>query len=225
MAKTITHTESDEALFGEVPHLTLVGKRSFSDMIFELLSERQPSPDESVLFAVILNCSIDHGEDTPSAVETIRCAKEGASISESVARGIMKIDNQHGGAQEPLMKLLDEIAAMRISPAELVAEHIRDKKRIPGFGHRIYNVDPRAALIVRTMKDLGCDEKYMEIGAAIAQELKAQLPEKELPMNIDGAIAIALSTLHWKPEWSTAAFLIARSAGLSGQYLNHRNAK
>src|SRR3989344_2394462 len=109
MAKTIKHDETGKALFGESDYLEVSQTRSFVSLIFELLSEKIPSLEEEKVFELILNLSIDHGSDTPSAEAVISAAKTGKNISESVAEGILQINDIHGGAIEPAMRVFKNI--------------------------------------------------------------------------------------------------------------------
>ena len=92
----------------------------FSDLIFETLSEKTPTEQESKLFELILNLSIDHGPDTPSATKVIETAKSGLTISQAVAAGITEINDTHGGAAEPLMEILYQIQSSKFKVQNLI---------------------------------------------------------------------------------------------------------
>lgn len=231
MAKTITHQDNDEtkpALFGDKDHLEISQKSTFTQMVFELLTERAPSKAETKLLNLILNLSIDHGPNTPSAVETIKSAKEGKTLSEALAQGVLQINQSHGGAGEPLMELLYLIndepalpAGRRLTINDLVKEYLKEGKRIPGLGHRVYkDKDPRAELIMDTALKLGVGSEFIQIVKGLKEELKIQ-SGKDLPINIDGAIAAVLCGFGLEPELGIAVFIIARTPGLIGQYLNN----
>lgn len=233
MAHTITHQDNDEtkpALFGEKDHLEVAQNRTFTQMVLELLTERTPSENETKMLDLILNLSIDHGPNTPSGSATIASAKEGKTISESIAAGILQINESHGGAGEPLMEILyqlnDPSSRHRGEPAtpgsaELVAEYLKEGKRLPGLGHRVYkNKDPRAELIMDKAIELGVGEEYVKITKELKEELFKQ-SGKSLPINIDGALAAVLCGFGLKPEVGIAIFIIARTPGLIGQYLNN----
>jgi len=70
--------------------------------------------------------------------------------------------------------------------------------------------------------------KYTEPAIVVTpqpQELKSKELEaqkgKKLPLNIDGAIAVALCSFGWDSKLGKAVFLIARTPGLCGQYLTN----
>lgn len=219
MTTTVTHGENNEPYFGKRPLITVAGVSSFAGMVYEMISGKIPSQSELELFELILNLSIDHGPDSPSAKATIVATKTRKGIGESVAAGIAVINEKHGGAQEPMMRLLYEMRDGK-SAAEIVSAHISLKKHIPGFGHRLYTKDPRAESILKKVCDLQLSKTFIIFARELEEELSRAIT-KELPINIDGAIAVALCTLNWKPQWSTSVFIIARSAGLSAHAINH----
>lgn len=224
MARTITHIDNDEekpALFGERDHLEVSQTSTFTQMVFELLTERAPSEAETKLLDLILNLSIDHGPNTPSAVETIKAAKEGKTLSEALAQGILQINQSHGGAGEPLMEILYQVQSSKLKVKSLVEEYLKEGKRIPGLGHRVYkDKDPRAELIMDQALKLGVGSEFIQIVKDLKEELKIQ-SGKDLPINIDGAIAAVLCGFGLEPKLGIAVFIIARTPGLIGQYLNN----
>jgi citrate synthase len=218
MAKTITH-KNKLPYFGDDPILEIAPKSNFSNMIFELLSNSKPSIHQARLFETILNISIDHGEDTPSATETIKLAKKGKTVSESVAAGILQINDVHGGAIEPAMELFYKVVKEKPDIKSVVFEYIDKGERIPGFGHRIYDIDPRAQLLFKLARQWGISEEFIKIAESIEDALKTA-KGKPIPVNIDGAIASILCAFGWNPQLGKAVFIIARTPGLCGQYLN-----
>lgn len=231
MVKTVIHDSLGEAKFGEQDHLQIAQSRTFSEMIFELLSEKLPTKEELQLFDLILNLSIDHGPDAPSAAATIEAAKEGKSLGEAVAAGVAQINDQHGGAMEPLMEILyychseeqsDEESPTNVgsSVQNLVENYIKEDKKIPGLGHRLYkDQDPRAELLMGTAISLKVGEEYIQAVREIRDEFEKQ-SGKSLVVNIDGAIAAILCGFGWPSKLGKAVFIIARTPGLCGHYIN-----
>lgn len=233
MAKTITHLDDDEtkpALFGERDHLEVSQNSTFTQMVFELLTERVPLENETKMLDLILNLSIDHGPNAPSAVATIDAGKTGKTMGESVGMGLAQINERHGGAGEPLMRILYEIKnstsgrpgePAQPGSADLVSQYLKEGKRLPGLGHRVYkDKDPRAELIMDEAVKLSVGVEFVKILKELKEELFKQ-SGKSLPINIDGAIATVLCGFGLKPEVGIAVFIIARTPGLIGQYLNH----
>jgi citrate synthase len=155
MAKTITHIDNDEtkpALFGERDHMEAAKSMDFAEMIFEVLTEKKPSGAELKLLNLILNLSIDHGPNSPSAVATIDAAKGEETMGESVGAGMAQIGDRHGGAGGPLMEIMYKIQKGETTSEEVIKDLIISEKRLPGVGHRVYkDFDPRAQLILKQL--------------------------------------------------------------------------
>ena len=220
MARTIIHTDL-KAHFGDKDHLEVSQTKSFAELIFEMLSETEPTSDEAKLFELILNLSIDHGIDTPSAKEVIRVKGEGKSLQESVAAGILEIGDVHGGAAEPLMEILYQIQSADLKIQKVVSDYLSEDKKIPGFGHRIYkDEDPRSTIIFEELRKRGIGGDFLMIIVELQNEIEEKTG-KRLSINIDGAIAVALCGLGWKPVMGKAVFVIARTPGLVAHSLNN----
>lgn len=219
MARTVVHQDL-KSMFGEEDLLEVAESRSFASMISELLSEKKPNPEEEKIFELCLNLSIDHGPDTPSAVKIREAAQSGSNLIGSLVAGIGEINDKHGGATEPCMEILYRIKSSEVSSMELVKEYLTGDKRMPGFGHRIYkDEDPRAQLILSKLKSFNLGEEFIKVALELETELQKQKGVK-LPINVDGAIAVVLCTLGWSSKLGKAVFIIARTPGLCGQYLN-----
>ncbi len=215
--------QDNEPRFGGESHLALSGRVSFAELIFRLLAERSPAPRELKIFELILNLSIDHGPETPSARATIAAAEIGRPIGWAVGAGVGQINSQHGGAQTLCLPLLYRMSRERVSAVEIVSEYLRLGNRLPGFGHRLYRgSDPRADLILAVLAREGLGGEFIAAARELAAELARQTGKK-LPLNVDGAIAVAFGAFGWPTALGEAVFIIARTPGLCGQYLNHSN--
>jgi citrate synthase len=222
MAKTVIHTDLD-AKWGEKDHLEVSQTKTFTEMIFEMLSEREPKPEETKLLDLILNLSIDHGPDAPSTSATIAAANEGKEFGESVGLGVAEINERHGGAIEPLMELLYETKEGKSDAKGIVERFLAEDKRLPGFGHRIYkDTDPRAQLIMEKAKEAGLDPQFFQTLEDLREEINSQAG-KSLPINIDGAIAGVLCGFGWESKLGKAVFIIARVPGLCAHYINNHS--
>lgn len=223
MAKIVTHQDT-RSFFGEEDLLQEAQSKSFPQLIFEMLSEKVPSEQELAIFELILNLSIDHGTDTPSTKKVIEEAEKGETISEAVSEGIEEINNAHGGAIEPCMEILYRVQGKGVSVKDIIEEKLAKDEKLPGFGHRIYkDLDPRAELIMEKLAFTQGSEEFIKIIYDLKNELKKQTG-KDLVINIDGAIAVALCVMGWEPRLGKAVFIIARTPGLCAHFLNNSSA-
>jgi len=72
-----------------------------------------------------------------------------SSLYSSVSAGINALWGPlHGGANQEVIEMLDEIRIMGIKPVDYLEKVKRKEVRLMGFGHRVYkNFDPRAKII------------------------------------------------------------------------------
>jgi citrate synthase len=120
----------------------------------------------------------------------------------------------HGGANEAVFKILMEIDENRADPVEYVKGLLAQKKKIPGFGHRVYHTeDPRATHLRQMSRDLGHasgDPKWFEYSQEIESFVKA---DKKLNANVDFYSASTYHTLGIDVDLFTPIFAISRIGG------------
>jgi citrate synthase len=201
----------------------LMGRVTFGQAVYLALKGELPAPEVGRLMDAMLVSSIDHGATPPSALAARTAASTGATLSASIAAGVLSINRYHGGAIEDCMRFL-LAAAGRLAgdhpPAEvasaMLAELKAQKKRAPGFGHRIHTDDPRTKRLLALADELGISG----VGVMMARTFEQGLEEsmgRRLPLNVDGALAALLVDLGFPPELGNAFFIIARVTGLAAQ--------
>jgi len=198
----------------------LMGHVSFGAAVYLILTGELPSPAVARLMDAILVSSIDHGATPPSALSARNVASTGATLSASVAAGIMSINRHHGGAIEDcaqqLKAIADRAARDSISLQEATTRTLRTMseagERMSGFGHRVHTKDPRTARLFELAREAGVDGVHMQ--AARAVEKAFADAKKSLPINVDGAIGAILADLGMNPAAFNGIFMIARTPGL-----------
>src|SRR5438876_4028186 len=92
----------------------------------------------------------------------------------------------HGGANEAVFHILETINGSNADPVQYVKGMLAQKKKVPGFGHRVYHTeDPRATHLRKMSRDLGNSSgkgKWFEMSSRIEQFVKS---EKKLNANVD----------------------------------------
>ncbi len=217
---------------------SLMGRVSFGAAVYLILTGKLPTEPVAKLMDAILVSSIDHGATPPSALAARTVASTGASLSQSVAAGIMSINKHHGGAIEDAARYLSSIITksrgQKRTLDEVAAEEVARIKssgdRIPGFGHRIHTKDPRTTKLFElaaaaglgaeapsSTERLGSQRSAVSsshISAARAVERAFASIGKPLPINVDGALGAILSDLGLDPKVFNGIFMIARTPGL-----------
>jgi len=120
----------------------------------------------------------------------------------------------HGGANEAVFKILKEIDANSADPVEYVKGLLAQKKKIPGFGHRVYHTeDPRATHLRQMSRDLGHssgDPRWFEYSQKIEEFVRA---DKKLNANVDFYSASTYHTLGIDVDLFTPIFAVSRIGG------------
>jgi len=169
----------------------------------------------------------DHEQN--ASTSTVRLAgSSGANPFACIAAGIASLwGPAHGGANEAVLKMLQEIGSKdRIPEFIRRAKSKDDSFRIMGFGHRVYkNYDPRAAVLRKACHDvldeLGIREEPL---LDLAMELERialhdeYFVEKKLYPNVDFYSGIILRAMGFPTSMFTALFAIARTVGWVAQW-------
>ena len=120
----------------------------------------------------------------------------------------------HGGANEAVFHMLQEIDKKGVDPVEYVHGQLAQKKKISGFGHRVYHTeDPRATHLRQMSRDLGNSSgqgKWFEMSSRIEQFVKS---EKKLNANVDFYSASTYHTLGIDVDMFTPVFAVSRISG------------
>ena len=125
----------------------------------------------------------------------------------------------HGGANEGVIKMLQEIGSLDNVDA-YIADALAQKKKIMGIGHRVYKtLDPRAPHLKRMAQILSAkigEPKWIQISERIAEIM---LKEKNLHANVDFYSATVYYSLGIPIDLFTPIFAIARTTGWTAHVL------
>ena len=217
----ITDIKPNHILMRGYPVEALMGRISFAQGIFLVLTGGLPSPEVGKLLDAIFVSSIDHGASPPSVLAARTVASTGNDLNTAVGAGVLAISRWHGGAVEEGQRLFLEIAKRADSDitsdaaaASAVLDEMKAKgKKASGFGHRIHTQDPRTAKLFALAESLHLAGRHVAIARAVEKAISDQLG-KPLPINVDGAIAALLCDLGIPPEIGNAFFIISRVPGL-----------
>jgi citrate synthase len=193
-------------------------------VIYLLLKGTLPSKEEGDMMDAMLTACIDHGVTPPSAMAARVVASGGVPLPSAVAAGILSIGDAHGGAiekgakfmQEGIQRMKQEDGSIETMAKTLVDESRKNHQRILGFGHRVHTRDPRTLRLFSLADQLGIAGDHIALAKAIEKELEKSLG-KQLPINVDGAIAAISSDMGFDWRLGKGFFVIGRVAGLTAQ--------
>ncbi len=130
----------------------------------------------------------------------------------------------HGGANEATMRLLYAIDNAGVDPVEYVKQMFAERKKISGFGHRVYHTeDPRATHLRRMSEELGRaagSTKWFDLSRQIELYIKQ---EKKLNANVDFYSASTYTTLGIDIDLFTPIFAISRIAGWAAHVIEQHD--
>ncbi|MCL7930969.1 citrate synthase [Halomonas llamarensis] len=172
----------------------------------------------------------DHEQN--ASTSTVRLAgSTGANPFACISAGIAALwGPAHGGANEAVLKMLDEIGDDSEENIQRFVDKAKDKDdpfKLMGFGHRVYrNFDPRAKVMKET-----CDEVLAELGMADDPQLKIAkrleqialeddyFIERKLYPNVDFYSGIILKAMGIPTNMFTVIFAVSRTIG----WISHWN--
>ncbi len=211
------------------PRADLTFAENFLHMLFAVpTASYQVSPVLSRAMDRILILHADHEQN--ASTSTVRMVgSTGADPYASIAAGIAALwGPAHGGANEAVLRMLDEIGDKSAIP-DFIAK-VKDKNsgvRLMGFGHRVYkNFDPRAKIMQAT-----CHEVLGELGITSDPQLEMAVElerialedpyfrDRKLYPNVDFYSGIILKAMGVPTSMFTVLFAIARTSGWVSQWL------
>jgi citrate synthase len=161
---------------------------------------------------VLLNLEAEHG----LSASTFACriaASSGARAGVSLGAAVATLTGpRHGGATAEARALLLEALADG-DPAGFVRRAQEQKRRLAGFGHRIYKVpDPRIPPLRVAMEAMG-EARLLPVAEALRREAEARYGARGIYANIDLYGAVLLDALGVEPAQYVAAFALGLAAG------------
>jgi citrate synthase len=203
----------------------------FAANFLYMLNGKEPTPAMTRAFDVCMILHADHGLNNStftarviiSTLSDLYSAMTGAIGS---LRGPL-----HGGANEEVMIMLDEIeqaAKSQNTPVmdaiePFILDRLKRKERIMGFGHRVYKtIDPRATFLKTFSKQIATDTgnlKLYEMSSRIEQIMAREVGSKGIYPNVDFYSATTYHSIGLKLDLFTPMFAMSRIAGWSGHVI------
>ncbi len=181
-----------------------------------MLHGKKPDEEEARIFDIALILHAEHGLNA-STFAAMVTASTLSDINSSIVSAIGTLKGPlHGGANERVLKMLDEIGSPD-KAEEFVINALKEKRRIMGFGHRVYKTyDPRARILkeyAEYLSDKYEDRKWISIGENIEKIMIREVGKKGIFPNVDFYSGIVYNFLGIPRDLFTPVFTMARSVG------------
>ncbi len=199
----------------------MIGRVPFSSVLYLLYTGELPQPGVAKLIDAVMVASIDHGPGAPSALTARTAASGGAPLGAAAAAGLLTMGKYHGAAVQDAMEAIQQVLESSKADGDLnraadavVANWRKSGRRLSGFGHRQHKrQDPRLQRLFELAREANVRGDYLEAARAIEGALK-RTTGKDLPINIDGAMAAILCEIGFPLTLSNAVFMISRLTGI-----------
>jgi citrate synthase len=207
----------------EFPRNDLSYIANFVNMTFSIGGQHQGNPVLQRALEILLILHADHEQNcSTSAVRGVGSSE--VDPFSAISAGIAALYGPlHGGANEAVLRMLDEISSKKNIPAFIDKVKAGDG-RLMGFGHRVYkSYDPRAKLIKRV-----ADEVFAVTGLNPKLEIALELErialqdeyfiKRKLYPNVDFYSGLIYQAMGYPTDYFTVLFAIGRTPGWLAQW-------
>jgi len=199
----------------------LLGRMSFVDYFYFLMTGSEPSDDQRFFLDLLLVAITEHGLTPTAQAARMTLAAAPDSLQGAVAAGILGCGTVVLGSAERCALVLSE-ASSRTAAGEnpqavvddiVITMRMRGEK-IPGFGHPIHHpLDPRTERILALVDERHAQGKHVELLRLMRGSVERSFG-RPMPLNVSGPIGAILLDLGFPPLMVKAIPILARTAGL-----------
>lgn len=193
--------------------------RSIAWNFLNMIRGKAPSEAEEKLYDTALVLHADHELNASTFTARVVTSTESDYFSAMVGAICSLKGPLHGGANERVMKMINELGSYdKVDP--FIADAVENKKKVMGIGHRVYkNGDPRAK-ILKEMSFKTCQEAGLEEQHKMLRRIQELMEEKKgLMPNVDFYSGLVYTALGLRPRDFTPIFAMSRVTGWTAQLL------
>ena len=206
------------------PDNSLGYTENFLSMMWKIAEPRfEPDPVLAKALDVLFILHADHEQNAGTTAMRVAGSAHADPYVATAAATATLYGPRHGGANEAVLKMLNQIGSIENIPAFI--ETVKQGKAVlQGFGHRVYkNFDPRATIIKKT-----ADEVFKVTGKNPLLDIALKLEEialkdeyfisRRLYPNVDFYSGIIYQAMGFPIEMFTVLFAIPRTSGWLAHY-------
>jgi len=211
----------------------ILGKYSFGELSYYLITKRRPTPGQLVMFEAVLASLADHGF-TPTAIAArLTYASAPDSLQGALAAGLLGGGSRFLGVTEDcahfLARELKEIGdapttqeAWDAAALNAVQKQRDIGKFVPGLGHPVHKQgDPRTPVLMAMAREQGLFGSHLSLFESIGR-VHSQVLGKTLPLNGAGVCGAVLADAGIPMGVMRGVALLARCAGLLGHLVEEQ---
>jgi citrate synthase len=203
----------------------LIGRISFTDHIWLLVTGQLPSAAQCTVLDATLVAIAEHGLVPSVQASRMTLAAAPDALQGAVAAGILGCGSVILGAAESAGRLLDELVRrpQGTDLAQVATERVRAERAarrpIPGYGHPLHKAqDPRVERLLAIAEQAGLSGRHIE-AARVVESVLPEIIGKPLKMNVSVAIAAVLLDAGYPLLALKGVPMLARTASLIAHLL------
>ncbi len=195
---------------------------SFAANFLYMLNGKEPTPTMARAFDACMILHADHGLNNSTFAARV-IASTLSDVYSSITGAIGSLRGPlHGGANEDVMRMLNQIPTVEAAEA-FIQDKLARKDKIAGFGHRVYKAyDPRATYLKTLAKQLAEDtgnQALYEKSSRIEQVMLREKAAKGIYPNVDFYSATTYHCIGLQLDLFTPMFALSRIAGWAGHMI------
>ncbi|RMH14600.1 MAG: citrate synthase [Planctomycetota bacterium] len=195
---------------------------SFAENFLYMLNGEKPTPTMARAFDICMILHADHGLNNSTFTARVIISTL-SDVYSAITGAIGSLRGPlHGGANEGVMKMLNEIPSVD-AVEDYILGKLERKEKVMGFGHRVYKTrDPRATALKSLAKqlasDTGNEELYIK-SRRIEEVMEREVGAKGIYPNVDFYSATTYHCIGLKLDLFTPMFAMSRLGGWSGHII------
>jgi citrate synthase len=196
---------------------------NFLNMMFKVGDDYKVDPVLARAMDLLFILHADHEQNCGTTAMRVIASSNADPYSAAAGAASALYGPLHGGANEAVLHMLQEIGSVDNVPA--FVQSVKDGKgKLMGFGHRVYkNYDPRATIIKKAAYDVfEVTGKNPLLDIALELEKTALADEyfisRKLYPNVDFYSGLIYEALGFPADMFTVLFAIPRTAGWLAHY-------
>ncbi|MBM3395175.1 MAG: citryl-CoA lyase [Betaproteobacteria bacterium] len=201
----------------------LIGKVTFTEMMFFQITGKRPTSAQVALLDAALVTLMEHGL-TPSVIATrMVYISAPEAMQSAVAAGLLAVGRTFVGTMELAIKLIEEVLSApegEAARAQAIAQrHRANKLVLPGFGHHLHKPDdPRSARLLSLAAEHGTPGHHVRALRTLSAAIDS-VYGRHITINATGAVAALLGEIGFPQEVMRGVAVVSRAAGLVGHIL------
>ena len=206
----------------------LVGRVTFTEMLYLLVCGREPEPAETRVLDACLVTLAEHGLNPSTLVTRLLTDSVPDQVQVAMGAGLIAIGDVFAGTMEGCATLLADGAAAPDPSAycaDIAARYRASREPVPGFGHRTHKPDdPRTPRLFEVAAECGRQGRYVALLQELGRAVDAAAG-RHITINATGAIAALLLEIGIPVPIMRAMAVVSRAGGLAGHVLEEQETR